>query len=396
MLVRRCAIVLVEPREHLAFDPRSLADGGDGLRATLSLVALAPHLDDEVPIDADDVAALAQIAPGAWSDLADLYARHARATLDGLVEKGLLISDAATHAAVRARDEAVRDLNWRGLSAVAHHFGRWSGVRSGEEAQRAGVSSLADLTARLGPPPPAVRECAAPGARIALERAPGAAFDDLLRRRATCRNFDPHASLPAATFATMLDRVFGAQATVDAAGATILKRNSPSGGALHPTEAYLIVQRVEGIAPGLYHYHALDHALEPMRSPDPAALAELASRSVAAQDYFANAPVLVALVTRFARTFWKYRNHAKAYRVVALDAGHLSQTLYLSATDLRLGAFVTGAINEVEIEAAFGLDPRTDGVLAICGFGARAASRTAVELDPLGRVWDAAGNLVRE
>lgn len=395
MLARRCAVVFVEPREHLDFDPQSLADGGDGLAVTLSLVALAPHLADEVEIDATDVALLAQIAPTTWIDYDELLARHPAAALARLVEKGLLISNADAHTAMRLRDEAVRDANWRPLAAVAHHFGRWTGVRSGEEARRAGVTTFAELTERLGPPPPAVRECTSASARIALERAAPTAFDELLRRRATCRNFDTQATLPRTTFATMLERVFAAHATVAAGGATVLKRGSPSGGALHPTEAYLIVQRVDGVAPGLYHYHAIDHALEPLRTLPPEALADFALRAVAAQDYFADAPVLVVLASRFGRSFWKYRQHAKAYRVVTLDAGHLSQTLYLAATDLRLGAFVTGAINEIEIEEAFGLDPLAEGVLAVCGFGARGEQRTATELDPLGYVWDANGERVK-
>ena len=47
--------------------------------------------------------------------------------------------------------------------------------------------------------------------------------------------------------------------------------------------------------------------------------------------------------------------------MVALEAGHLSQTLYLPATEAGLGAFITGAINEVFLERAFGLDHVREG-----------------------------------
>ena len=93
------------------------------------------------------------------------------------------------------------------------------------------------------------------------------------------------------------------------------------------------------------------------------------------------------LVPRFARTYWKYRRHPKAYRVIVLEAGHISQNLYLAAAELGLGAFVTAAINEADIEAAFGLDPLEESPLAVCGFGLRAAQRGEVEFDPLGAVW---------
>jgi len=93
------------------------------------------------------------------------------------------------------------------------------------------------------------------------------------------------------------------------------------------------------------------------------------------------------LAPRFARNYWKYRNHAKAYRVTILDIGHLSQTLLLSATEMGLGAYITAAINEVDLERAFGLTHYVEGPLAVCGFGLRAGTMTTSELDPNHMVW---------
>src|SRR5262249_53935229 len=152
----------------------------------------------------------------------------------------------------------------------------------------------------------------------------------------------------------------------------LLKKGAPSAGGLHATEAYLLIQRVDGVAPGLYHYHPVDHALEPIRAVDAADTAALARRFVAAQAYFVDAPAFVIPFARFRRNFWKYRNHAKAYRALVLDVGHLSQTMYLAATELGLAAFFTAAVNEADIEDAFGLDPLEEGVLAVSGFGLRA------------------------
>jgi nitroreductase len=52
-----------------------------------------------------------------------------------------------------------------------------------------------------------------------------------------------------------------------------------------------------------------------------------------------------------------------------MDAGHLSQTFYLVCTDLGLGAFVTAAINEVDVERALGIDGFGEGAIAILGCG---------------------------
>lgn len=188
-------------------------------------------------------------------------------------------------------------------------------------------------------------------------------------------------------FARMLERVFAAHSEVRTCeDMAFYKKSSPSGGGLHPIEAYLVVQNVEGVAPGLYHYQARDHALEPMPTP-PGALRDWVMDAVAQQHWFADAHVLVLLSPRFDRMFWKYRQHAKGYRVVTLEAGHFSQTLYLSATDLGLGAFITGGINDVVLEQAFGLDPVAQGTLALCGFGWRGDEMVNAELDPAGEVW---------
>ena len=43
-------------------------------------------------------------------------------------------------------------------------------------------------------------------------------------------------------------------------------RMVPSAGALYPLELYLVLQRVETIDDGLYHYNVRDHALVPLRA----------------------------------------------------------------------------------------------------------------------------------
>ena len=211
-------------------------------------------------------------------------------------------------------------------------------------------------------------------------------LDALLESRTTCRNFDAGSSLPLAELSAVLHRVFGIQATLELAPDTrAIKKNSPSGGGLHPIEAYLLVQRVDGLAPGLYHYQCAANALESMRPMEASATGELARELVAGQSWFARAPVLVVLVARFQRTFWKYRNHAKAWKVIQLDAGHLSQNLYLSATELGHGAFITAAMNDECVERCFELDGVNTGSVAVCGFGRRSTELAHVELDPLQR-----------
>lgn len=197
-----------------------------------------------------------------------------------------------------------------------------------------------------------------------------ATFDSTLRARHTARNFDPDHGVSYADMAALLGQVFGARTALELAPTAIaLKKSSPSGGGLHPVQAFVLARRVDGVQPGLYHYHPLDHALEPLAEHDDAALRELALRAMAGQTWFAAAPLLVLMVARFGRNFWKYRNHAKAWRVVLLDAGHLSQTWQLLATERGLGTFVTAAINEHDLAQAFGFDPMREGPLLVVGAG---------------------------
>lgn len=388
MRIRRCAIVYLEPREDTRFDLGSLLSGGAGIRRDLRWLALAPHLDAEVEVDAAQRELLGRIGPGGWTDAAPWLAEHAQ-TLAGLLDCGLLLSEDGdgARAAHRAADEALRGAHWWPPAALAHRLGRWQGLDSAAAMDAAELSTAAGLRRQLGAPPPHAIERAPAGERLPLPRLADGEFERLLARRATCRNFDAARALPFELFARMLQRVFAAQAQVRISDDTVfLKKHTPSGGGLHATEAYLIVRNVDGVAPGLYHYHPLDHALEPL-PPPPLPLAEFAAQALAGQYWFADAHALAVLAPRYARSFWKYRQHAKAYRALVLDVGHLSQTAYLSATELGLGAFVTSAINEVDIERAFGLDPLADGPLAICGFGWRGERMRTSEFDPAGQVW---------
>jgi len=376
----------VEPRERLEFDLADLAQGGSGLRDVLEWVALGPQFAEPVVLSASEVGALGQISPSQWRERDALVAEHTQPLVDALLAKALLVAEDSIAAGADAKTQAT---HWRTASAVMHYASRWSGIDASEaQRQFSETDNGGDLLTRLGPPEPVVRERASAAARIALQRPAESALEQLLRSRVTCRNFDRTRALSQEQFSTVLYRAWGARAVHDfAPNVPLLKKGVPSAGGLHATEAYVLVQRVDGIAPGLYHYHPIDHALEPLRELDAVEAAALALRFVAGQEYFVHAHVMVIAASRFRRTFWKYRNHAKAYRALVLDVGHLSQAQYLAATEVGLAAFITAAINEVDIEQAFGLDPLEEGPLAVTGFGWRAAQQREIEWDPLNAVW---------
>jgi hypothetical protein len=87
-------------------------------------------------------------------------------------------------------------------------------------------------------------------------------FLQVLLGRKTHREFSK-ASLPVERLATLLHYTWGAMGTIESPNfGPLLHKTSPSGGARHPGEVYVAALRVEGLAPGLYHYNIRDHSLE--------------------------------------------------------------------------------------------------------------------------------------
>lgn len=125
-----------------------------------------------------------------------------------------------------------------------------------------------------------------------------------------------------------------------------------SGGAMHELELYLTISRCDGIAPGLYHYDPLDHALEHLAdlgSEQQAVLAD-GCRSAGLQ----STNVLITLAARFQRTSWKYQS--MAYALILKNVGALYQQMYLVATALNLAPCGLGGGNSDQFAKATGLD----------------------------------------
>lgn len=380
MLVRRCAILVFEAREHLEFDLASLFAGEQALVADCRWVALAAHLDAEVPVTEAELALLRSVGESLWIEREPLDRVHGKDTVEAMLLAGLLLAWEEGPGDWRDRDEAVRETHWRPLPALAQAFSRWSGQDVASDPRLSRFKTIRDMVQAFGPPPPETVERGPASARIVLPPPSAGALDGPLRDRYTGRNYDPAAWLSLATASRLLQRTFGAQQVRGIAEDTAaLKKTSPSGGSLHPIEAYLLVQRVEGVSTGFYHYHPVAHALEPLGELTPDAARAHALDFVAGQAWFADAPLLVVLAPRWRRNFWKYRNHAKAHRAIMMDAGHLSQTFYLLAAEAGLPAFITAAVNEMDIATALGLDPIRDGVIAVCGCGPASGEQLTVE-----------------
>jgi putative peptide maturation dehydrogenase len=383
-------MVRVRRSRYVCFfcDDFPFLDVGLLLRGTVEPVtlqqvyALSILRGEAIPLSTDEFDLAASTPSDDWVEAVDEEATRE------LARKGVLLSDEHDPEldTLRARHQSLERMGWNLEAAVYYFLSKWRGI---DMRLLAGQDEGSDLLPptdeavrafvdQFGPPPPAFSSVVTPLAvrELPLVERKGELYDVLLRRRTT-RSFDRSAPLAQWELAVALRYVFGYHGYVPLFGqVTTLKRTSPSAGGFHPIEAYPLIMAVDELDPGLYHYNAAEHALELLAPLGVEEARAAANAFVCGQTYFGDAHVVVVLTARFDRAFWKYRNHRKALTALMMDAAHLSQTLYLVATELGLGAFVTAAVNNVDSEERLGIDGYREGVLAVCGFGRPAAERS--------------------
>ena len=141
-------------------------------------------------------------------------------------------------------------------------------------------------------------------------------------------------------------------------------RTSPSAGALHPIDTYLVVNRVEGLQPGIYFFDVVEFSLALKRAGDfPQAIAGAALN----QDLAADAAVVFVWVAVIQRSRQKYRQ--RAYRYIYLDCGHIAQNLYLAAEALNLGCCGIAAFFDDEVNDLVGVDGQEETAIYLATVG---------------------------
>jgi SagB-type dehydrogenase family enzyme len=126
-------------------------------------------------------------------------------------------------------------------------------------------------------------------------------------------------------------------------------RSVPSAGARHPFETYLIVKSVTELEPGLYRYLALDHKLcfcAPM--------AEMRSRAIDESWLLPNEAILFVWTAVPYRTEWRYDK--LSHKMIAIEAGHICQNLYLAGLAFDVGTCAIGAFPQEEMDTILAVD----------------------------------------
>lgn len=380
--LRRRRPCFVQVDDAPALDLAALMRGACATRTAPAARLLCPLTGEAIALAPEALAALARLPGDAWLER-DEVARATgldAAVIDALAERGVLLREGGE---LDGGEAALAAVGWHPLAALYHAHTAWSGIDAPPADEDAPSAPFEALAARHGPPPGPHGPPAA-STRLALPPAPlDTGLAALMRRRRTTRHFDPQRPIALEDAAWLLRGMFGTLGTQALGGGVVgVKRLSPSGGALHPIEGYVLARAVDGLPCGLYRYDGGAHALEPLEALDAHEALALGRTATAGQHYFADAAMQVVLAARADRGFWKYREHAKAYKVLLLDAGHLGQTGYLLATERGLGAFFTAAVNDHDLAARLRLPPAAGVALGIWGCGHAAAGREARHLQP--------------
>ena len=142
-------------------------------------------------------------------------------------------------------------------------------------------------------------------------------------------------------------------------------RTVPSGGARHPFETYLIINRVKGVAPGLYRYLPVEHQLLVMK--EDATLAKQIADACYGQGFTSNAAVTFAWSAIPYRTEWHYGSIAE--KLVAIEIGHVCQNLYLAAESIHGGVCAVMGYQQARMDALLGLEGKDEFVIYLASAG---------------------------
>jgi SagB-type dehydrogenase family enzyme len=142
-------------------------------------------------------------------------------------------------------------------------------------------------------------------------------------------------------------------------------RPVPSGGAKHPFETYLVVNRVKGLKKGVYRYLAIEHKLVYLF--DEENLEEKIAEATSGQKFIASAPIVFMWSCIPYRTEWRY--NVAAHKTILQDSGHLCQNLYLACEAIGCGTVAIGDYHQDIADKFLRLDGEDEFVIYVAPVG---------------------------
>jgi SagB-type dehydrogenase family enzyme len=182
-----------------------------------------------------------------------------------------------------------------------------------------------------------------------------------IEERRSCRTFsDAPISLEELSF--LLWATQGIRLRLDAGHAL---RTVPSAGCRHAFETYLSVHRVTGLETGIYRYLPLEHQL--LFAFAPKNLERNITRAALGQPFAGDAAVTFVWTVIPYRMEWRYG--LAAHKVIALDAGHVCQNLYLACEAIRAGTCAIAAYDQKGMDSLLGIDGEEEFTIYLAPVG---------------------------
>lgn len=142
-------------------------------------------------------------------------------------------------------------------------------------------------------------------------------------------------------------------------------RTVPSGGAVHPFETYIYINRVDGIKPGLYRYIPGEHALIFIKI-----IKNAKSKIIKAannQKFVGDAAVVFMWTVLPKRGEWKYG--ILSHKLAAIDVGHLCQNLYIGTEAIDAGMCAVDAYDQKSVDKLLEIDGQEEFVIYMAPVG---------------------------
>jgi len=169
-----------------------------------------------------------------------------------------------------------------------------------------------------------------------------------IAKRESCRVYsDEPISLEELSF--LLWATQGVKLKLDAGHAL---RTVPSAGCRHAFETYLCVLNVTGLEKGIYRYLPLEHQL--LFEFEVENLERKIVSAALGQPYPGYAAVTFIWTVIPFRMEWRYG--LAAHKVIALDAGHVCQNLYLACEAIGAGTCAIAAYDQKEMDKLLNVD----------------------------------------
>jgi SagB-type dehydrogenase family enzyme len=142
-------------------------------------------------------------------------------------------------------------------------------------------------------------------------------------------------------------------------------RTVPSAGCRHSFETYLCVLNVKGLDQGIYRYLPLEHQL--LFEFTEENLGNKLVQAVLGQPYPAEAAATFVWTTIPYRMEWRY--DIAAHKVIAIDAGHVCQNLYLACEAIGAGTCAMAAYDQEGMDKLLRIDGSDEFTIYIASVG---------------------------